>query len=36
LWGFPPAAHRRRFHVTDQGVTLITPEMLGQVVHVHP
>jgi len=27
---------RRRFHVTDGGVTLITPEMLGQVLHVHP
>jgi glucose-1-phosphate adenylyltransferase len=34
--GVDPDADRRRFHVTDQGVTLITPEMLGQVVHVHP
>jgi glucose-1-phosphate adenylyltransferase len=29
-------ADRRRFHVTEKGVTLITPEMLGQVLHVHP
>jgi glucose-1-phosphate adenylyltransferase len=27
------AEDRRRFHVTDQGVTLVTPEMLGQPVH---
>ena len=24
---------RKRFHVTDQGVTLVTPDMLGQQVH---
>lgn len=24
---------RRRFHVTEKGITLITPEMLGQYVH---
>ena len=24
---------RKRFHVTDHGVTLVTPEMLGQQVH---
>jgi len=24
---------RRRFHVTERGITLITPEMLGQNVH---
>ncbi len=24
---------RRRFHVTERGITLVTPEMLGQVVH---
>jgi len=24
---------RRQFHVTDKGVTLITPEMLGQALH---
>jgi glucose-1-phosphate adenylyltransferase len=34
--GVDPQADRRRFHVTDNGVTLITPEMLGQVLHVHP
>ena len=28
--GIDPAADRGRFHVTDTGVTLITPEMLGQ------
>ena len=27
------AEDRRRFYVTDQGITLITPEMLGQPVH---
>jgi glucose-1-phosphate adenylyltransferase len=27
------ADDRRRFHVTDQGITLVTPEMLGQPVH---
>jgi glucose-1-phosphate adenylyltransferase len=27
------AEDRRRFYVTDQGVTLVTPEMLGQPVH---
>jgi glucose-1-phosphate adenylyltransferase len=27
---------RRRFHVTDKGVTLITPEMLGQYLHALP
>ena len=26
-------ADRRRFHVTDGGVTLITPEMIGQRIH---
>jgi glucose-1-phosphate adenylyltransferase len=34
--GIDGQADRRRFHVTDGGVTLITPEMLGQVLHVHP
>ena len=24
---------RRRFHVTEQGITLVTPEMLGQQLH---
>ena len=31
--GFDEAEDRRRFHVTDSGITLITPEMLGQSVH---
>jgi len=31
--GVDPIEDRKRFHVTDKGVTLITPEMLGQVVH---
>jgi len=34
--GVDAAADRRHFHVTERGVTLITPEMLGQVLHVHP
>jgi len=31
--GVDPIEDRKRFHVTDKGVTLITPEMLGQVIH---
>jgi glucose-1-phosphate adenylyltransferase len=31
--GFDADADRQRFHVTPRGVTLITPEMLGQTVH---
>jgi glucose-1-phosphate adenylyltransferase len=31
--GFDPLWDRQRFHVTENGVTLITPEMLGQNVH---
>ena len=31
--GNPEADRRRHFHVTASGVTLITPEMLGQEVH---
>ncbi|MCL4798877.1 MAG: glucose-1-phosphate adenylyltransferase [Burkholderiales bacterium] len=31
--GVDPVEDRKRFHVTDKGVTLIAPEMLGQVVH---
>lgn len=31
--GLDPALDRQRFHVTENGVTLITPEMLGQRVH---
>jgi glucose-1-phosphate adenylyltransferase len=33
--GVDAEADRRRFHVTGKGVTLITPEMLGQHLHVH-
>lgn len=28
--GFDPAADARRFHVTERGITLVTPDMLGQ------
>jgi glucose-1-phosphate adenylyltransferase len=31
--GVDPAADRRRFHVSERGITLIIPEMLGQQVH---
>ena len=31
--GHDPAEDRKRFHVTDKGVTLITPGMLGQYLH---
>jgi glucose-1-phosphate adenylyltransferase len=31
--GVDPEEDRRRFHVTAGGITLVTPEMLGQVVH---
>ncbi|HEV7822604.1 MAG TPA: glucose-1-phosphate adenylyltransferase [Burkholderiales bacterium] len=31
--GVDPEEDRRRFHVSDNGVTLITPEMLGQQLH---
>jgi glucose-1-phosphate adenylyltransferase len=31
--GIDPESDRRLFHVTEAGVTLITPEMLGQRVH---
>jgi len=31
--GVNPEEDRRRFHVSPNGVTLITPEMLGQKVH---
>jgi glucose-1-phosphate adenylyltransferase len=30
--GFDPEQDRRRFLVSDRGITLITPEMLGQPV----
>jgi glucose-1-phosphate adenylyltransferase len=31
--GFDAEEDRRRFHVTERGITLITPDMLGQKVH---
>jgi glucose-1-phosphate adenylyltransferase len=31
--GFDVEKDRRRFYVTERGVTLITPEMLGQYIH---
>ena len=31
--GVDSEADRRRFHVTRQGITLVTPEMLGQRLH---
>jgi len=31
--GFDPVADARRFHVTDRGITLITPESLNQRVY---
>ena len=31
--GINPEADRKRFHVSPNGVTLITPDMLGQKVH---
>jgi glucose-1-phosphate adenylyltransferase len=31
--GVNPEEDRKRFHVSPNGVTLITPEMLGQLVH---
>jgi len=33
--GFDRSEDRRRFHVTEKGITLITPDMLGQKVHFH-
>ena len=31
--GYDPEEDRKRFYVTEKGITLITPEMLGQSVH---
>jgi glucose-1-phosphate adenylyltransferase len=31
--GYDPEEDARRFHVTAKGVTLITPDMLGQQLH---
>ena len=33
--GYNPDEDRRRFHVTEKGITLVTPEMLGQKVRFH-
>ena len=34
--GLDPARDRLRFHVTERGITLVTPEMLGQAVSASP
>ena len=31
--GYDAEADRKRFHVSDNGITLVTPEMLGQQAH---
>ncbi len=31
--GFDATEDRKQFHVTEKGITLITPEMLGQKIH---
>ena len=31
--GFDPVADAKRFHVSARGITLVTPEMLGQRIH---
>lgn len=31
--GYDTAADRKKFYVSDRGITLITPEMLGQEIH---
>jgi glucose-1-phosphate adenylyltransferase len=31
--GFDPIEDAKRFHVTPKGITLVTPEMLGQRIH---
>ncbi len=31
--GYDPVADRKRFHVSENGITLVTPEMLGQQSH---
>jgi glucose-1-phosphate adenylyltransferase len=33
--GVNPEEDRKRFHVSEKGVTLVTPEMLGQRIHHH-
>jgi NDP-sugar pyrophosphorylase family protein len=34
--GLDPVEDRARFHVTERGITLITPETLGQSIHARP
>jgi glucose-1-phosphate adenylyltransferase len=31
--GYDLEADRKRFHVSENGITLVTPEMLGQQAH---
>jgi glucose-1-phosphate adenylyltransferase len=31
--GLNPEQDRKRFHVSDKGITLVTPDMLGQSLH---
>ena len=31
--GVDPAEDERRFHVTEKGIVLVVPEMLGQRIH---
>ena len=31
--GVDPVEDAKRFYVTEKGITLITPEMLGQYIH---
>ena len=33
--GYDPEQDRKRFHVTERGITLITPDMLGQKLFLH-
>jgi glucose-1-phosphate adenylyltransferase len=34
--GVDPEADRKRFSITPGGVTLVTPDMLGQEIHHIP